>query len=98
MSSPRVESVDDLLRPSFRSLVTSIYQAVMLHLGHLSLRGMENVGVNYELARFNLGLLLTLKEKTAGNLDPQEATFLTEVIVSATEACDREIPSADSHA
>ncbi|HOW52164.1 MAG TPA: DUF1844 domain-containing protein [bacterium] len=83
MTAPRSATVAEVLTPSFTSLVSSVYSAVLYNLGELKLRGAAEVTVNIDLARFNLGLLETLRDKSAGNLTDDEALFLAETIANA---------------
>jgi len=83
MAAPRSATVAEVLTPSFTSLVSSVYSAVLYNLGELKLRGAAEVTINIDLARFNLGLLETLRDKSTGNLTDDEALFLAETIANA---------------
>lgn len=77
---PRLAQV---VEPSFQSLVSSIYSAIMLNLGQLKVKGAGEIGENIEMSRFNLKLLEMLGEKTKGNLNQEEEIFLKNLITAA---------------
>jgi hypothetical protein len=83
METPRSATVAEVLTPTFTSLVSSVYSAILYNLGELKLRGAAEVPINLDLARFNLGLLEMLREKSRGNLTDDEALFLAETIATA---------------
>ena len=74
-----------IVNPSFESLVSSIYSAVLFNLGEIKVKGMDNVCDSLEMARFNIGLLEMLEEKTAGNLTKEERTYLKGVLANSRE-------------
>ncbi|HRZ78659.1 MAG TPA: DUF1844 domain-containing protein [bacterium] len=74
-----------IVNPSFESLVSSIYSAVLFNLGEIKVKGMDNVCDSLEMARFNIGLLEMLEEKTAGNLTKEESTYLKGVLANSRE-------------
>lgn len=74
-----------IVNPSFESLVSSIYSAVLFNLGEIKVKGMDNVCDSLEMARFNIGLLEMLEEKTAGNLTKEENTYLKGVLANSRE-------------
>ncbi len=77
------KNFSDTVEPSFQSLVSSIYSAVLYNLGEVKIRGMEEVEQNLDMARFNIGLLEMLKEKTEGNLEPEEKNLLDNLLSTA---------------
>ena len=81
-SKPDLSSV---ISPSFESLVSSVYSAVLLNLGEIKVKGVEKVNVNLEIAEFNIGLLKMLDEKTKGNLTEEENSYLQGVILNSVE-------------
>ena len=66
--------------PSFSSFITSIGIQALLKLGMLEPPKGEKVEVDLEGAREAIDLLLMLKEKTKGNLNPEEDRLLTSLI------------------
>lgn len=89
MTAPRSATVAEVLTPTFASLVSSVYSAVLYNLGEIKIRGAAEVTVNLDLARFNLGLLKMLKEKSAGNLAAEESRFLDDAIANAQLFIDK---------
>ncbi len=71
------------IEPSFESLITSVYSAVLYNLGEIKLRGIETTEENLEMAKFNIGLLEVLRDKTAGNLSKEEDALITNLISTA---------------
>lgn len=68
---------------SFATLVLSLSTSVLMHLGVLpSDEGEEpqNTPVNLPLAKQTIGILEMLQEKTAGNLDQEEARMLEQLL------------------
>jgi len=91
-------SVSDVAAPSFERLVSSLYSAVLYNLGEIKVLGMPETPENLLLARFNLGLLIILKEKCRGNLTDDEAQFLEMIISNAQEAIAKHAPAGVSNA
>lgn len=74
-----------IVSPSFESLVSSVYSAVLLNLGEIKVKGVSEVSENLEIAKFNIGLLKMLDEKTKGNLSEEEDSYLQGVILNSLE-------------
>lgn len=74
-----------IVNPSFESLVSSIYSAVLFNLGEIKVKGMDNVCDSLEMAKFNIGLLEMLEEKTRGNLTKEESTYLEGILANSRE-------------
>jgi len=74
-----------VVNPSFESLVSSIYSAVLFNLGEIKVKGMDSVCDSLEMARFNIGLLEMLEEKTKGNLSQEESAYLQSVLSNSRE-------------
>ena len=64
---------------NFDALLTMLATQAMYALGFVGQQG-EQVMVNLDQARFSLELLLMLREKTNGNLAPEEAAGLDEAL------------------
>ena len=64
---------------NFDALLTMLATQAMYALGFVGQQG-EQVMVNLDQARFSLELLLMLRQKTAGNLTPEEAAGLDEAL------------------
>ncbi|MEE9562860.1 MAG: DUF1844 domain-containing protein [Thermoanaerobaculia bacterium] len=65
--------------PTFFDLVSVIAEPISLYLGDSTLtdgREMENL----EIARMYIDLLEVLRQKSVGNLDPEEQNFLDELL------------------
>ena len=77
--------LSSIVSPSFESLVSSVYSAVLLNLGEIKVKGAEEVSKNLEIAESNIGLLKMLEEKTKGNLTEEENSYLQGVILNSVE-------------
>jgi len=77
--------LSSVVNPSFESLVSSIYSAVLFNLGEIKVKGMDSVCENVDMARFNVGLLEMIEEKTKGNLSEEERTYLKNVLLNSRE-------------
>ncbi|HSW60937.1 MAG TPA: DUF1844 domain-containing protein [bacterium] len=77
--------LSSVVNPSFESLVSSIYSAVLFNLGEIKVKGMDSVCENVEMARFNVGLLEMLEQKTTGNLSEEERKYLENVLLNSQE-------------
>lgn len=64
----------------FLSLVHSLAAQCMLALGVIAPRDAKQVTVDIEQARYIIDTLMMLREKTKGNLTPEEEGFLTEAL------------------
>jgi hypothetical protein len=67
------------LGPTFYDLVAMLAEPVSIYLGDLELPGGETAE-NLEMARLHIDLLDVLRQKTAGNLSPQESAFLEDLL------------------
>ncbi|MGB3563895.1 MAG: DUF1844 domain-containing protein [Thermoanaerobaculia bacterium] len=73
------ESSAERGEPTFFDLVSVIAEPISLYLGDSTLAdggSMENL----EIARLYIDLLEVLRQKTVGNLDPEEQKFLDELL------------------
>lgn len=77
--------LSSIVNPSFESLVSSVYSAVLLNLGEIKVKGVGGMNENIEIAKFNIGLLKMLDEKTKGNLTEEENSYLQGVILNSME-------------
>lgn len=77
--------LSSIVSPSFESLVSSVYSAVLLNLGEIKVKGVGGMNENIEIAKFNIGLLKMLEEKTKGNLTDDENSYLQGVILNSVE-------------
>ena len=85
MGNESKTELSSIVSPSFESLVSSVYSAVLLNLGEIKVKGAGEVSVNLEIAEFNIGLLKMLEEKTKGNLTDEENSYLHGVILNSME-------------
>lgn len=74
-----------IVNPSFESLVSSVYSAVLFNLGEIKVKGMETACDSLEMAKFNIGLLEMLEEKTRGNLSEEENAYLQSILANSRE-------------
>jgi hypothetical protein len=65
--------------PSFYDLVAMLAEPVPIYLGDARLPDGQSA-TNLELARLYIDMLEILRQKTAGNLDPQERAFLEDLL------------------
>jgi hypothetical protein len=68
--------------PSFYDLVQMMAEPIPLYLGDMDLPDGQVVE-NLEMARLHIDLLDVLRQKTAGNLTAQEASFLEDLLYRA---------------
>ena len=68
------------LEASFSTLILSIGSSAAISLGMAPNPSSGKIEKNPQMARFNIDLLLTLKEKTRNNLDADENRFLESLI------------------
>ena len=85
MDNERKTELSSIVSPSFESLVSSVYSAILLNLGEIKVKGAGEVSINLEIAEFNIGLLKMLEEKTKGNLTDEENSYLHGVILNSME-------------
>jgi hypothetical protein len=71
---------DELPEMSFAGLVLSLSASAMVHLGEASESGKDEPAANLVLARQTVEILELLERKTRGNLDPDEAKLLGNVL------------------
>jgi hypothetical protein len=65
--------------PSFYDLAAMLAEPVPIYLGDARLPDGQSAA-NLELARLYIDMLEILRQKTAGNLDPQERAFLEDLL------------------
>ncbi|MCS6893754.1 MAG: DUF1844 domain-containing protein [Deltaproteobacteria bacterium] len=75
-----ISQSSDNLSISFGSLVLSLAQQTLIHLGEIS--GVPGAPVDLEAARNTIDVLDLLKVKTSGNLTPEETELLNNVTAS----------------
>ena len=85
MDNESKTELSSIVSPSFESLVSSVYSAILLNLGEIKVKGAGEVSINLEIAEFNIGLLKMLEEKTKGNLTDEENSYLHGVILNSME-------------
>jgi hypothetical protein len=72
---------DEPVEANFSTLVASIATQAMFALGMLPQPGEEQVYVNLDQAHFSLETLVMLREKTQGNLSPEESAYLEQALM-----------------
>ena len=65
---------------TFDALVASLTTQTMLALGLIAPEGQEQVLIDLDSAKFTIDMLVMLREKTKGNLEPKESSILTQAI------------------
>mgnify|MGYP001556328259 CR=1 FL=1 len=73
-------SEDRELPVSFSSFIGSLFGSAMVNLGEADDPMTRKKNVDLMLARNTIDLLGVLKEKTQGNLDEEESSFLDSVL------------------
>ncbi|MGZ3769533.1 MAG: DUF1844 domain-containing protein [Bdellovibrio sp.] len=71
---------DQKLEASFSMLIMSVASSAVMAMGLEPHPQTGEVMKDKNMARFNIDLLLVLKEKTKGNLSADETTFLDNLI------------------
>ncbi len=71
---------EEVLQASFDALVGSLATQAMFALGVIAAEGQRQVMVNLDQAKFTIDMLEVLREKTKGNLTPDEKAHLDEAI------------------
>ncbi len=66
-------------RPTFFDLVSLLAEPIAIYLGDLELPTGESAE-NLEMARLHIDLLDVLRQKTAGHLSVQEASYLEDLL------------------
>jgi polyhydroxyalkanoate synthesis regulator phasin len=66
----------------FMGLITMLSQGVMQHLGKIADPLSGKVEKNIEAAKATIDLILMLKNKTKGNLGPEEERFMSNVLTN----------------
>ena len=80
-SPPRTAAASDPPRSiDFIAFVHSLSVGALMALGEVENPVSHAFETNLDLARQNIDILAMLRDKTAGNLSPEEESFLTEVV------------------
>lgn len=66
--------------PSFTVFLSSLTMQAMIAMGKLENPVTKSIEKNFEQARFLIDTIAILKEKTKGNLTPNEETLLTDAL------------------
>ncbi|HOK09224.1 MAG TPA: DUF1844 domain-containing protein [Candidatus Hydrogenedens sp.] len=80
-----VNEGDEALTPSFETIVGILTTDAMLALGVIAPQGSQQVIIDLEQAQFFIDLLMILRDKTKGNLSPQEEGILNNSIAQLQE-------------
>ncbi|MFZ4578230.1 MAG: DUF1844 domain-containing protein [Myxococcota bacterium] len=64
----------------FSTFILSLASSAMMHMGLVPDPGGRSAEVNLEMAHQTIEMLAMLRQKTAGNLDQQEAALLERVL------------------
>ena len=83
MSDKNKKNISEIIEPSFQSLISSIYSAILYNLGEIKIKGIDKHEENKEMAQFNIGLLEMLEKKTCGNLTGEEEHLLKNLVATA---------------
>lgn len=65
---------------SFELLLTSLATEAMISLGQMPSFGSQELEINLDQARYAIDMLQVLEDKTKGNLTPQEAGAVTDLL------------------
>ncbi len=76
---------EEELKPSFETIVGMLSTDAMLALGVVAPQGAQQVVVDLDQAQFFIDLLMILRDKTKGNLTPQEEGLLNASIARLQE-------------
>jgi len=79
------EPEEEELKPSFETIVGMLSTDAMLALGVVAPQGAQQVVIDLDQAQFFIDLLIVLREKTKGNLTPQEEGLLNASIARLQE-------------
>ncbi|MCX8064879.1 MAG: DUF1844 domain-containing protein [Candidatus Hydrogenedentes bacterium] len=71
---------EEELKPSFDAIVGMLSTDAMIALGVIAPEGAQQVYIDLDQAHFFIDLLMVLREKTKGNLTPQEEGLLNNSI------------------
>ena len=82
---PAAAPAGPLPDPTLTTLISSFLSQVLLSLGLLE-QGPQPPVVNIDLAKFNIGMLEVLEQKTQGNLTEQEKDLLDHALHQARMA------------
>ncbi len=77
---PGQDAEEGMPEASFNALVASLATQTMFALGVIAEPGTQQVMVDLDQAKFTIDLLIMLKEKTEGNLSPEEEGHLQEAL------------------
>ncbi len=64
----------------FSALILGFSSAALYYMGESALDGQPPTAQNFSLARQNIDILMLLRDKTAGNLLPEEAQLIAQLI------------------
>ncbi len=79
------EASTEDITPSFETIVGILSTDAMLALGVIAPQGSQQVIIDLEQAQFFIDLLIILRDKTKGNLTPQEEGILKNSIAQLQE-------------
>ena len=74
------EIASDKLEASFSMLAMSIASSALMSMGLTPEPHSGKTEIDKNVARFNIDLLVMLKEKTKNNLNKEESDFLTQIL------------------
>lgn len=80
MNETQKQNTSQDLQASFSMLIMSIASNSMMAMGHTPDPQTGKTEIDKQLAKFNIELLLTLKNKTKGNLTADEQGLLDHII------------------
>ncbi len=83
---------------NFDALVASIVTQAMLALGLIAERGQKQVLIDLDSAKFSIDMLMMLRDKTKGNLEPKEEGMLTQSISEMQQVYLARVQQYQEHA
>lgn len=75
-----MDSAADLPEPSFRLLAAQLVTQALMELGEIPNPLTGRTSVSRPRARLTIDILDILRDKTRGNLDPEDAAFLDRAL------------------
>ena len=97
-SAPEAEVPTEEANPFFEGLVSMLATQAMYCLGLLGGQGQGPVSVNLEQAKEAIDIILMLREKTQGNLVPEETAVLHETLAELQRLFAARVQQAQAQA
>lgn len=79
----------DMMQVDFSGLILGFSSAALYYIGHSSIESKNTPKRNLPLAKQNIRIIELLKEKTKGNLSPEEDKLISEVLLDLRNKCEK---------